>query len=120
MSHEARPDIAALLRERYPDMPALLAAIRARPGMFLGRPTVSGLHLLLSGIGFAEDYHGLPAGAGIGGFDDEGFERWVGERHNPGRLSLRSFGLAAMLVESEEAGLALWFRWYDEFAPAAR
>ena len=45
--------------------------------MFLGSPTISGMHLLLSGISFAEDYHGLAAEARIGGFDNEGFERWV-------------------------------------------
>jgi hypothetical protein len=101
-------------------MPALLAAIRARPGMFLGRPTVSGLQLLLSGISIAEDYHEVPAEARIGGFDAAGFERWVESRHNPHRLSLNSFSLAAHLAGSEAAGFDLWFRWYDDFASAAQ
>ena len=66
-----------VLREHYPDMPALLAAVRKRPGMFLGHQTVCGLHLLLSGIWFAEDFHGVPLADRIAGFDAAGFERWV-------------------------------------------
>jgi hypothetical protein len=104
------------VRDRYPDLPALLAAIRARPGMFLGRTTVRGLHLFLCGVGFAEDFHDLPAAARIGGFDADGFERWVEQRYNPRRLSLNSFVLAEHLAGSEVAGFDQWFAWYDEFA----
>ncbi|OWK45762.1 hypothetical protein FRUB_02093 [Fimbriiglobus ruber] len=74
------------------------------------------MHLLLCGIAFAEDFHQLPEGKRIGGFDREGFEQWAEGRHNPRRLSLNSFGLAAHLAKSEDAGFDLWFRWYDEFA----
>jgi hypothetical protein len=105
-----------VLRDRYPDLPALLAAIRLRPGMFLGHKTILGLHLLLCGIWFAEDFHGLPAEACIGGFDSAAFERWVEERHNLRRLSLNSYSLATHLAGTEEAGFDLWFGWYDEFA----
>lgn len=115
MSRAPRPISQSELRDRYPDIPTLLAAIRARPGMFLVCKTVSGLHMLLCGIGFAEDFHGIPETERIGGFDREGFEQWVESRHNPRRLSLNSFGLAAYLAESEAAGFDLWFRWYDEF-----
>lgn len=104
-----------MLRDRYPDMPTLLAAIRTRPGMFLGHQTIRGLHLLLCGIAFAEDFHGMPEADRIGGFDAAGFERWVESRHNPQRLSLNSFGLAAQLAGSEVAGFDLWFGWYDAF-----
>ena len=84
--------------------------------MFLGHPTVRGLHLFLCGVGFAEDFHDLPAEARIGGFDAKGFERWVELRYNPHRLSLNSFGLAAHLAGSDAAGLDQWFAWYDGFA----
>lgn len=104
-----------MLRERYPDLPTLLSAIRLRPGMFLGHKTICGLHLLLSGFWFAEDLHELPEASRIGGFDREGFERWVEARYNPRRLSLNSYSLAAHLAGAEEAGFDLWFRWYDEF-----
>jgi hypothetical protein len=107
------------VRDRYPDLPTLLAAIRARPGMFLGHTTICGLYLFLSGVGFAEDFHDLPAAARIGGFDAEGFERWVEQRYNPRRLSLNSFSLAAHLAGSEAAGFDQWFAWYDEFAAGA-
>ena len=105
-----------MLRERYPDIPTLLAAVRTRPGMFLGHQTISGLNLLLSGIRFAEDFHGLTEANRIGGFDFDEFERWVESRHNPRRLSHNSFGLAAHLAGSEAAGFDLWFVWRDEFA----
>ena len=75
-----------------------------------------GIGRLLSGIGFAEDFHGLPAQACIGGFDSAGFEQWVELRYNPHRLSLNSYSLAAHLAGAEDSGFELWFRWYDEFA----
>ncbi len=106
---------AAKLREKYPDMPALLTAIRARPGMFLGHQTVNGLHLLLSGIWFAEDFHDLPRAKRLGGFDSEAFESWVESHHNPERLSLNSFSLAARVAGDEASGFDLWFTWYDSF-----
>ena len=108
-------EVGPVLRDRYPDLPALLAAIRTRPGMFLGHQTICGLHLLLCGIDFAEDFHGVLAADRIGGFDAVGFERWVESRHNPRRLSLNSFSLAAHLAGAEVAGFDLWFGWYDEF-----
>ena len=104
-----------MLRERYPNMPALLAAIRTQPGIFLGHRTISGLHLWLSGIRFAEDYQGLLLADQIGGFEFEGFERWIESRHNPRRLSLNSFSLAAQLAGSEASGFDQWYSWYDEF-----
>ncbi len=104
-----------ILREMYPNLPALFSAIRLRPALFLGHKTINGLHLLLSGIGFAEDFHGLPAEACIGGFDSAGFEQWVEFKYNPRRLSLNSLSLAAHLAGAEDSGFDLWFRWYDEF-----
>jgi hypothetical protein len=100
----------------YADLPTLFAAIRLRPGMFLGRKTIRGLHLFLSGIRFAEDFHGLPAEARISGFDSAGFERWVESKYNACRLSLNSCALAAHLAGADDFGFDLWFRWYDEFA----
>ena len=120
-----------MLRDRYPDVPALLAAIRTRPGMFLGRASVCRLGHLLDGIRLAEDFHELPAADRIGGFDRAGFEKWVASRYNPRQLTVRSFTLAAYRAGREPpgapvtpkvrrarrqaAGFALWFAWYDEF-----
>jgi hypothetical protein len=108
------------LHELYPDLPALLRAIRLRPGMFLGHKTIYGLHMLLCGIWFAEDFHELPTETRMRGFDSAGFERWVESRHNPGRLSHNSFSLAAHLAGADDAGFDLWFRWYDAFAGGSR
>ncbi|MGL4554468.1 MAG: hypothetical protein ACRC33_25170 [Gemmataceae bacterium] len=102
-------------RELYPDMPVLLASVRQRPGMWLGRKTISGLHLLLIGIRFAEDFHSLAEPARFGGFDAAGFEGWVESRFNPRGLSLDSYSLSAHLAGSEASGFDLWFSWYDRF-----
>jgi hypothetical protein len=107
-------------RDRYPDMPTLLTTIRARPGMFLGRPTIGGLQLFLSGIQFAEHYYELPSETRIGGFDRQVFELWVKYRYNPRRLSHSSFSLAASLAGDDEAGFNMWFHWYDEFVASPR
>jgi hypothetical protein len=104
------------LGDEYPDVLTLLSAIRARPGMFLGDNTIRGLDLFLGGVRFAEHWHDLPEETRLRGFDFEEFERWVESSYNPGRLSLRSFSLAAHLAGSDAAGFDLWFDWYDEFA----
>ena len=106
---------SSVLRHRYPDMPTLLADIRARPDLFLGGRTIAGLNVLVGGIGLAEDFHQIPQADRFGGFDFPAFERWVETRYNPHRLTLNSCSLAARLAGSEPAGFDLWFRWYDEF-----
>ncbi len=75
--------------------------------MWLGRKMIWGLHLLLSGIWFAEDFHSLAEPARFGGFDATGFERWVETRFNTQRLTLNSYSLAAHLEGSEESGFDL-------------
>lgn len=123
------------MRDRYPDMPALLAAIREAPGMYIGLPTITGLHHLLHGISFAESFYEVPASQQLGGFDFHGFEEWVNTTYNLKRQSHNSFSLADHLTWSsgmvfEEdyqnllhansaqsaAAFDLWFRWYDEFS----
>lgn len=103
------------LREQYPNIPALLEAIRERPSMFLGEQTIGGLSLLLHGISFAEDIYEIPKEFRLGDFDWADFEKWVESRCNLRRLSLNSFGLALHLAGSDLAGFDLWFRWYDEY-----
>jgi hypothetical protein len=103
------------LREKYPNLPSLLDAIRQRPGMFLGHTTVYGLSVLLMGFQFAEDYHEVPASSRLGGFDIQSFEAWVERKYNPKRLSHNSRSLAEHVAGSDAAGFDLWFRWYDEY-----
>lgn len=88
--------------------------------MFLGRKTARGLHLFLWGIDFAEEFHSIPAGERIGNFERGQFETWVAAMFNPQQLSLNSFGLAADLAGSDEAGFDLWFEWYDQFGALGR
>jgi hypothetical protein len=102
-------------REQVPDVPALLADLRRRPGVWIGQKSIGRLNMMLGGIEFAENWHGIPADARFGGFDFIGFEAWVEQSYNPRKLSVRSFGLAAIVAGSDAEGFDLWFRWYDEF-----
>src|SRR3954451_5681089 len=103
------------VREQVPDVPTLLAKLRERPGMWIGAKSIERLKQMLGGIEFGEDWHRIPAEARFGGFDFTAFEAWVEQTYNPKRLSVRSFGLAAILGGSDAEGFDLWFRWYDEF-----
>jgi hypothetical protein len=102
-------------REKWPDIPTLLAAIRKRPGMFLGKKSITLLQLLLNGIELAEDFHDIPLNDRMGGFDERGFEEWVEAKSNPKRLTLNAKSLAAYIAGNESDGFDLWFSWYDEF-----
>ena len=97
------------------DYPGLIAAIRARPGMYLGRLSLTRFEFYMQGIAVAEFLHDLPLDRRLPGFDWDGFEQWANARFNPGRLSIRSFGMARRHAESEEAALGVWFDWYDQF-----
>jgi hypothetical protein len=103
------------LRDMYPDFPSLLAAIRQRPGLFLGHKSAYGLQILLMGFEFAENYHGVPESSRLGGFDHAKFEGWIVSKYNPDRLSHNSITLAEHVAGSDAAGFDLWFQWYDEY-----
>lgn len=102
-------------RERYPDMPSLLAAVRVQPGLFLGRATITGLHHMMNGIGYAEELHAVPPESRYSGFDIDEFDRWVEVRHNLDMGTNRSYSVAAELAGSDSAGFDLWFDWYSEY-----
>jgi hypothetical protein len=103
------------IREQVLDVPALLADLRRRPGVWIGQKSIERLNMMLAGVEFAEDWHAIPADARFGGFDFKAFEAWVEQTYNPRKLSVRSFGLSAILAGSDAEGFDLWFRWYDEF-----
>ena len=104
------------LREKYPDLPSLLAAIRRRPGMFLGHQTIRGLNLFLGGFYFSEDLYDIPNADRLQGFERPQFEQWVDSKFNLERISMNSFYLAEHIAGSDAAGFDLWFRWYDEYS----
>jgi hypothetical protein len=83
--------------------------------MYLGEKGIRLLGLFLFGIDYAENYHDVPEGSRIRGFDFAAFEKWVESKYNLSRLMLNSMSLAAHLAESDSAGFDLWFRWYDEY-----
>ena len=101
------------VREHFPDMPALLAEVRRRPGMWMGRKSIWALSDMLAGISYAENFHEVPAEKRIGGFDSDAFEKWVDLTYQSG--SCGSFRTAERIAGSDEAGFELWFKWYDEF-----
>lgn len=103
------------IREQIPDVPAFLADLRRRSGVWIGKKSIERLDMMLGGIAFAEDWHAIPTNARFGGFDFNAFEEWVEQSYNPRKLSVRSFSLASIHAGSDAEGFDLWFRWYDEF-----
>ena len=103
------------MSDRFTDWPDLLAAVREKPGMYIGGRSVDRLHQMLLDFRYAEDQYDVPEPKRLGGFDFEAFEAWVAPRHNPEQLSVGSYWLARALAGSDEAGFFLWFQWYDEF-----
>src|SRR5665213_2788280 len=99
----------------FSSFPEFLAAVRARPGMYIGGRSVNNLHFLLIGFSMAEYEYEVPSNKRLGGFDFEAFEEWIAARYNPQRLSVGSYYLARETSGSDEAGFLLWFQWYDAF-----
>ena len=87
--------------------------------MWLGRPTISALEHQLIGFWFAELVYRIPPSDQFSGFDFDAFEQWVKTRFNPRRLTVRSFGLARELCETERDAFDQWFKWYDQFIAEA-
>ena len=104
-------------RDKFPDVPALLADVRRRPDAWLGIKSLERLNVMLSGLGLAEDWHAIPAEERFSrrGFDFVEFEAWVAKTHKPRRLDAYSYALAAALAGSDADAFDLWFQWYDEF-----
>ncbi len=103
------------IREQFPDLPALLADVRRIPGAWLGQRSLLALQHKLWGIAFAEDFHGIPEGKRLGGFNLAAFEKWFDETLNTDQSCVNSFDLARMVAGSDAAGFDLWFEWYDRY-----
>ncbi len=101
-----------------PDYPSLLNEVRKRPQMYHGGKERSSILLdtFICGIQYSEAFHEIELDKRMSGFDWECFERWVEEKCNPRRLTMRSFCLAEHLTQCESKGFDLWFEWYDEFS----
>ena len=87
--------------------------------MWLSGKSANGLSNLLGGFSLAEEWHDVPEGGRLGGFDLDAFERWVMKTYNPEELAKHSFQLAVYLTGSDAGGFDLWFKWYDEFLAAS-
>jgi hypothetical protein len=95
------------------DWPSLLEILRARPAMYMGARSVHLLDAFVGGFMVAEHAHELPEQKHFAGFSFEAFERWVAETID--ERSWSSFRKAAERAGSADAGLDLWYQWYDEF-----
>ncbi|MEO1075706.1 MAG: hypothetical protein AAFX41_07035 [Bacteroidota bacterium] len=83
------------------------------------RQSPSGLSLtamenLVTGISFAEVMHQIPWERRITGSVYNKFEGWIQARV-PQWSGMRSFNLAFVEADSDEAALDLWLAWWDEF-----
>ena len=90
----------------------LLGNIHRRPGMYLGSPSVSGLHLFLCGYLFARQEQGLALTAEEREF--ELFQGWVQQRF--GISASLSWARILLLHSADErAGFELFFELWGEF-----
>lgn len=109
----------------------ILAAIRKRPGMYLGSANLHALHMLKVGVSLAECIYdiSLPRRQEADDIPWQDFESYVEDLHNRRRLSLNSFCLAQYKAQGENLSTYesfteypgawdIWWRWYDDFACA--
>jgi hypothetical protein len=112
--------MAESLKSKYATWPAMLASIREKPGMWIGRKTLTALECFWMGFVIAEEFHCDSEDARLSGFDWTNFESWADQRFNPARLSINSFEMARTQAKAEDAAFDLWFSWYDVFRAEIR
>ncbi|MDX2212418.1 MAG: hypothetical protein SFY66_03935 [Oculatellaceae cyanobacterium bins.114] len=90
-----------------------LEAIKARPGVYLGRPSVSDLFMFLVGYEFSRSELGIDLTAQEQAFYDE-FQPWLQQRLN--MTSVASWAKLIMLsCHDEQVGFDRFFQLLDEF-----
>ena len=95
-----------------------LEVIRKRPGMYFGKPSLSGLHHYINGMLHAEHVYNIPQSERMhnkeNDFDWIQFEDFVQKKN---KRYIRSFLIPENLTPdiSDEDAFKLWFSWYDEF-----
>lgn len=91
----------------------VLEKIRATPGMYLGRPSVSDLYMFLVGYEFARSEMGLDLTAPEQEFYEE-FQPWLQQKF--GVTTVTSWAKLIMLsCHDEKAGFEHFFKLLDEF-----
>ncbi|EKU98365.1 hypothetical protein Lepto7375DRAFT_7648 [Leptolyngbya sp. PCC 7375] len=90
----------------------LLNKIRQKPGMYIGSPAVSGLHLFLCGYGFARQEQGLAITVEEEVFEQ--FQPWVQERFGV-RASVSWAKIVLLHAVDERGGFELFYELWDEF-----
>jgi hypothetical protein len=90
----------------------LLGKIRTKPGLYLGVPSVSSLHMLLCGYAFSRQEQGITLTSEEREF--ELFQEWVQQRF---KISASVSWAKIILLYSmdERSGFDLFFELWDEF-----
>lgn len=92
----------------------VLDQIKAKPGLYLGRPSVSDLLMFLNGYEFAREQLGIELTEAEERFHDE-FQPWLQQKM--GVTSVTSWAKLIMLsCHDEKAGFDLFFQLLNEFS----
>ena len=94
-------------------LPAFFEEIRKRPAMWFGKKSLVRFRAAMDGFIFAEDIYKIPEEKKLSGFDWLDFEKWVEEKYNHERLTVRSFYFAEQMASSDHEALDKWFEIYD-------
>jgi len=95
---------------------ALLKKIEARPGPYIGSPSVSNLFMFLAGYQFSRAEQGLPVTAEEEAFSE--FQPWLQQRF--GLETTASWAKILMLQAADEvSSFKLFFELLDDFADSS-
>lgn len=98
------------------DFRHLLCAIQRVPHMYIGKKSVSDLHLFMCGVMVAD---GMARGEVLGGVVYEDFGKF--QMHAMKKARRKHHNIPAFVVAlekakgDEEAGFDLWFSWYESY-----
>ena len=90
----------------------LLDKIHQKPGMYIGSPSLSSLHMFLCGYAFSRQEQSLPLTAEEETFDT--FQNWVQQRFSIS-ASVSWAKIILLHAASEQAGFELFYDLWNEF-----
>ena len=90
----------------------LLNKIQQKPGLYIGVPSVSGLHMFLCGYAFSRQEQGIKVTAEEHVFEQ--FQPWIQQRFNI-NTSISWAKIILLHSADERAGFELFFELWTEF-----
>lgn len=90
----------------------LLNQVRQKPGMYIGAPSLTSLHMFLGGYEFSRQEQNIKLTAEEKEF--EGFQAWIQERFKI-TASVSWAKIILLYSADERAGFELFFELWDEF-----